>query len=65
LHRNPTFRLYIRKSGDNPQIRGVDISPLNAEVRGIEPQVQEGKAIYPLKLECHDYGYICSEHINK
>jgi hypothetical protein len=30
------------------------------EVLGIEPQEQEGKAIYSLKLECHNSSYVCT-----
>jgi hypothetical protein len=34
--------------------------PFNVEVLGIEPQEQEGKEIYSLKLECHNSSYLCS-----
>jgi hypothetical protein len=45
---------------DNPQVQGIDVTPLNVEVLGIEPQEQEGKAIYCLKLECHNLSYLCT-----
>jgi hypothetical protein len=28
---------------------------------GIEPREQEGKSIYPLKLECHNCSYLCTK----
>ena len=28
---------------------------------GIEPQEQEGKAIYPLQLECHNSSCLCTK----
>ena len=28
---------------------------------GIEPQQQEGKAIYPLQLECHNSSCLCTK----
>jgi hypothetical protein len=44
---------------DNPQVQGIDVTPLNVEVLVIEPQEQEG-TIYSLKLECHNYSYLCT-----
>jgi hypothetical protein len=41
-------------------VQGIDVTPLNVEVLGIEPQEQEGKAIYSLKLECHNSSYLCT-----
>jgi hypothetical protein len=35
---------------DNPQVQGIDVTPLSVEVLDIEPHEQEGKAIYYLKL---------------
>jgi hypothetical protein len=47
----------------NPQVQGINVAPLNMEVIGIELQEQEGKAIYSLKLECHNSSYFmhCTE----
>jgi hypothetical protein len=42
-----------------PQVQGNDVTPLNMEVLGIKPHEKEGKAIYSLKLECHNYSYLC------
>jgi hypothetical protein len=41
-------------------VQGIDVAPLNVEVLGIEPQEQEGKAIYSFKLECHKSSYLCT-----
>jgi hypothetical protein len=49
---------------DNPQVQGIDVAPLNVEVWGIEPQEQEGKAIYSFKLECHNSSYLCTNKLN-
>jgi hypothetical protein len=40
-------------------VQGIDEAPLSVEVMGIEPQKQETKAIYSLKLECHNSSYLC------
>jgi hypothetical protein len=45
---------------DNPQVQGIDVTPLNVEILGIEPHEQEGKAIYYLKLDCHNSNYLCT-----
>jgi hypothetical protein len=50
---------------DNPQVQGINVTPLNMEVFGIEPQEQEGKAIYALKLECHYSSYLCTAQNKK
>jgi hypothetical protein len=46
--------------GDNPQMQEIDVTPLNVEVLGIKPQEHESKAIYSLKLECHNSSYVCT-----
>jgi hypothetical protein len=46
-------------------VQGIDVTPLNVEVLGIEPQEQEGKAIYSLKLECHNSSYLCTAQNKK
>ena len=46
---------------DNPQVQGIAVAPINVEVWGIEPQEQEGKAIYPLQLECHNSSCLCTK----
>ena len=32
---------------------------------GIEPQEQEGKANYPLQLECHNSSCLCTKQIKE
>jgi hypothetical protein len=51
---------YTRKVLNNPQVLGINVARLNVEVLGIKPREQEGKAIYSLKLECHNYSYLCT-----
>jgi hypothetical protein len=38
-------------------VQGIDVGTLNVKLSSIEPQEQEGKAIYSLKLECHNSSY--------
>jgi hypothetical protein len=45
---------------DYPQVQGINVTPLNVEVLGIESHEQKGKAIYSLKLECHNSSYLCT-----
>ena len=52
-----------RKVLDNPQVQGIAIAPINVEVWGIDPQEQEGKAIYSLQLECHNSSCLCTTQI--
>jgi hypothetical protein len=33
-----------RKVFDNPQVRGIDVTPLNVEILGIEVQEKKGRA---------------------
>jgi hypothetical protein len=44
-------------------MQGIDVAPLNVEVWGIEPQEQEGKATYHVKLECHSSSYLCIKKV--
>jgi hypothetical protein len=46
-------------------VQGIDVTPLNVEVLGIKPQEQESKAIYSLKLECHNSSYLCTAQNKK
>ena len=52
-----------RKVLDNPQVQGIAVAPINVEVWSIEPQEQEGKANYPLQLECHNSSCLCTKQI--
>ena len=54
-----------RKVLDNPQVQGIAVAPINVEVWGIEPQEQEGKAIYSLQLECHNSSCLCTTQIKE
>ena len=44
-------------------MQGIAVAPINVEVWGIEPQEQEGKANYPLQLECHKSSCLCTKQI--
>jgi hypothetical protein len=46
---------------DNTQVQGIGVAPINVEVMGIELQEQKGKAMYSLKLECHNSSYLCTK----
>jgi hypothetical protein len=48
----------LQQHVDNPQVQGIDVKPLNVKVLGIEPHEQEGKALYSLKLECHNSSFL-------
>ena len=54
-----------RKVLDNPQVQGIVVEPISVEVWGIEPQEQEGKAIYSLQLECHNSSCLCTTQIKE
>jgi hypothetical protein len=45
---------------EHHQVQGIDVTPLNVEVFRIKPQEQEGKVIYSLKLERHNFSYLCT-----
>ena len=46
-------------------MQGIVVAPINVEVWGIEPQEQEGKAIYSLQLECHNSSCLCTTQIKE
>jgi hypothetical protein len=48
-------------SHDNPQVEEIYVAPHNVKVIGIEPEDQEGKAIYSLKLKYHNSSYLCTK----
>jgi hypothetical protein len=45
---------------EHHQVQGIDVTHLNVEVFHIEPREQESKVIYPLKLERHNFSYLCT-----
>jgi hypothetical protein len=56
---------FLSLGANNPQVQGIDATPLNVEVLGIKPHEQEGKSIYSLKLECHNSSYLCTAQNNE
>ena len=57
--------IYALFCTDNPQVQGKVVAPINVKVWGIEPQEQEGKAIYSLQLECHNSSCLCTTQIKE
>jgi hypothetical protein len=39
-------------------VQGINVTALNVEILGVGLQEQEGKAVYSLKLECHNSSYL-------